>query len=81
MVTAGGLVFIGAAMDNYLRAFDVETGTELWKGRLPAGGQATPMTYRLRPGGRQYVVIAAGRHSRLGTKLGDALIAFALPRP
>ena len=81
MVTAGGLVFIGAAMDNYLRAFDVESGTELWKGRLPAGGQATPMTYRLRPDGRQYVVIAAGGHSRLGTKLGDTLVAFALPKP
>ena len=60
MATASGLVFIGAAMDNYLRAFDIETGEELWKGRLPAGGQATPMTYRLREDGRQYVVIAAG---------------------
>jgi PQQ enzyme repeat len=46
IVTEGGVVFIGAAMDNYLRAFDAETGEELWKGRLPAGGQATPMTYR-----------------------------------
>ena len=46
IVTKGGLIFIGAAMDNYLRAFDVETGKELWKGRLPAGGQATPMSYR-----------------------------------
>lgn len=54
---------------------------ELWKGRPPAGGQATPMTYRLRPDGRQYVVIAAGGHGRLGTKLGDALVAFALPLP
>jgi quinoprotein glucose dehydrogenase len=81
MVTAGGLVFIGAAMDNYLRAFDVETGAELWKGRLPAGGQASPMTYRLRPEGRQYVVIAAGGHGRMGTKLGDALVAFSLPKP
>jgi quinoprotein glucose dehydrogenase len=81
MGTAGGLVFIGAAMDNYLRAFDVETGAELWKGRLPAGGQATPMTCRLHPDGRQYVVIAAGGHGRLGTKLGDTLVAFALPKP
>ena len=48
IVTAGGLVFIGAAMDDCLRAFDIETGRELWKGRLPAGGQATPMTYRRR---------------------------------
>lgn len=79
MTTAGGLVFIGAAMDNYLRAFDVDSGEELWKGRLPAGGQATPMTYQLRPGGKQYVVIAAGGHGRLGTTLGDSIVAFALP--
>ncbi|UCF20887.1 MAG: pyrroloquinoline quinone-dependent dehydrogenase [Gemmatimonadota bacterium] len=79
IVTAGGLVFIGAAMDDYLRAFDVDTGEELWKGRLPAGGQATPMTYRLRPEGKQFVVIAAGGHGGLETKLGDYLVAFALP--
>jgi quinoprotein glucose dehydrogenase len=79
IVTAGGLVFVGAAMDDYLRAFDIETGAELWKGRLPAGGQATPMTYRLRPDGRQFVVIAAGGHGKLGTKLGDSLVAFAFP--
>ena len=54
IVTGGGLVFIGAAMDNYLRAFDLETGKELWKGRLPAGGQATPMSYRLAILGRWY---------------------------
>ena len=79
ITTASGLVFIGAAMDNYLRAFDVETGAELWKGRLPAGGQATPMTYRVREGGKQFVVIAAGGHGRLGTKLGDTVVAFTLP--
>ena len=75
--TDGGLVFIGAAMDNYLRAFDSKTGAELWKGRLPAGGQATPMTYIWR--GKQYVVIAAGGHEKMGTKHGDQLVAFALP--
>ena len=79
MVTDGGLIFIGAAMDNYLRAFDVETGRELWKGRLPAGGQATPMTYRSTENGRQFVVIAAGGHGRLGTDIGDSVVAFALP--
>jgi quinoprotein glucose dehydrogenase len=79
IITAGGLVFIASAMDDYLRAFDVETGAELWKGRLPAGGQAMPMTYRVRPDGRQYVVIAAGGHGKLMTKLGDSLIAFSLP--
>lgn len=77
IVTAGGLVFIAAATDNYLRAFDIETGRELWKGRLPAGGQATPMTYEL--AGRQFVVIAAGGHGGLKTKQGDYVIAFALP--
>ncbi len=79
LVTASGLVFIGAALDDYLRAFDVETGEELWRARLPAGGQATPMTYRVRDGGRQYVVIAAGGHARAGSRLGDHLIAYALP--
>jgi quinoprotein glucose dehydrogenase len=79
IITAGGLVFIAAAMDDYLRAFDIETGAELWKGRLPAGGQAMPMTYRLRPDGKQFVVIAAGGHGKLGTRLGDAVVAFALP--
>ena len=54
-------------MDNYLRAFDIDTGAELWKGRLPAGGQATPMTYRLRGDGKQFVVIAAGGHGKIGT--------------
>jgi quinoprotein glucose dehydrogenase len=79
IVTASGVVFIGAAMDDYLRAFDVETGVLLWRARLPAGGQATPMTYRLRPDGRQFVVIAAGGHGTLGTTLGDVLLAFSLP--
>lgn len=79
IATAGSLVFIGAASENYLRAYDVETGEELWKGRLPAGGQATPMTYRLSEDGRQFVVIAAGGHGRLGTTIGDSVVAFALP--
>jgi quinoprotein glucose dehydrogenase len=79
IATASGLVFIGAAMDGYLRAFAIETGAELWRAHLPAGGQATPMTYRLRRDGRQFVVIAAGGHGTLGTQLGDAVVAFALP--
>ena len=77
IVTDGGLAFIAAATDNYLRAFDIETGRELWKGRLPAGGQATPMSYEAN--GRQFVVIAAGGHGKLGTKRGDHVVAFALP--
>jgi hypothetical protein len=77
VVTGGGLVFIAAAMDNFLRAFDVETGRELAKWELPAGGQATPMTYRR--GGKQFVVICAGGHGKMGTKIGDFVIALALP--
>ncbi len=79
IVTAGGLAFIGAALDDYIRAYDVETGEEVWRERLPAGAQATPMTYRLEPGGRQIVVIAAGGHATMGTTRGDWLIAWALP--
>jgi quinoprotein glucose dehydrogenase len=77
MVTASGIVFTSAAMDGFLRAFDSETGKEIWKYQLPAGGQATPMTYSI--GGKQYVVIAAGGHGKLGTKQGDYVIAFTLP--
>ena len=77
MATAGGLVFTAATMDNYIRAFDAETGKELWKYELPAGGQATPMTYTIH--GKQYVVIAAGGHGKLGTKQGDSVVAFTLP--
>lgn len=76
-ITAGGLVFIAAAMDTYLRAFDIETGKEIWKANLPASAQATPMTYEA--GGKQYVVICAGGHGKLGTKMGDYVVAFALP--
>jgi quinoprotein glucose dehydrogenase len=77
LVTAADLVFLGATMDDYLRAFDLDTGQELWRGRLPAGGQATPMSYV--SDGRQYVVIMAGGHERAGRPAGDALVAFALP--
>jgi quinoprotein glucose dehydrogenase len=66
-------------MDDYLRAFDVETGAELWKAKLPAGGQAMPVTYMVRDGGKQFVVICAGGHGRLGTKVGDYVVAYALP--
>ncbi len=81
MVTTTGLVFIAAALDDYLRAFDAASGDELWKARLPAGGQATPMSYEItfKDGHkRQYVVVAAGGHGRSGSKLGDSLVAFAL---
>lgn len=78
MVTRGGLIFIGATADDYLRAIDESTGKVLWRSRLPAGGQATPMSYAV--GGRQYVVIAAGGHGGLGTRTGDYLVAYALPK-
>ncbi len=77
IITAGGLVFTSAATDSFLRAFDIETGKELWKSPLPAGGQATPMTYTLN--GKQYLIIAAGGHGKLGTKQGDYVLAFTLP--
>ena len=76
IATAGGVIFISGTLDYYLRALNAETGKELWKGRLPAGGQATPMTYVWE--GRQYVVIAAGGHGMTGTKRGDYVIAYAL---
>ena len=79
ITTGSGLTFIAATTDNYLRAFDTTTGGELWRGRLPYSGHATPMTYRLRQGGRQFVVIAAGGHMLFGKEPGDALVAFALP--
>ena len=79
LATAGGLVFIASTMDHTLRAFDVDTGREVWSAALPASAQATPMTYRARAGGKQFIVIAAGGHKEMGTKLGDYLIAFALP--
>jgi quinoprotein glucose dehydrogenase len=78
LVTGGGLVFIGAARDATLRAFDVDTGKVVWSVELPAGAQATPMTYRGRSG-KQFVVIAAGGHSALRAKMGDYVAAFALP--
>jgi quinoprotein glucose dehydrogenase len=80
IVTAGGLVFTAAATDgkeNYLRAFDSQSGRELWKWELPAGGQATPMTYKFVD--KQYLVIAAGGHGKLGSKQGDYVMAFTLP--
>jgi len=81
LVTSSGLVFHGGTQDYYLRAFDTQTGDELWKGRLPVGAQATPMSYLSPTSGRQFVVIAAGGapypHS---TEPGDYILAYALPK-
>lgn len=79
LVTAGGLVFIAATMDRQLRAFDTENGKLVWEVALPASAQATPMTYRVRPDGRQFIVLAVGGHHLMHTTLGDYLIAYALP--
>jgi quinoprotein glucose dehydrogenase len=76
VVTAGGVIFIAASKDEKFRAFDQRTGEVLWETRLPAGGYATPATYEVN--GRQYVVIACGG-GKMGTKSGDAYMAFALP--
>ena len=81
IVTAGGLVFIaGTVIDPAIRAFDVETGKEIWKFDLPTSGAATPMTYQLRPGGKQFLVIAAGGHAKVAEeKQTDEIVAFTLP--
>ncbi|MBB4237514.1 glucose/quinate/shikimate family membrane-bound PQQ-dependent dehydrogenase [Rhizobium esperanzae] len=78
MLTKGGVAFLGAAVDNYLRAYDVTNGRELWQARLPAGGQATPMTYTA-DDNKQYVVMVAGGHGSVGTTPGDYVIAYTLP--
>lgn len=77
IITAGGVVFLGATVDNYLRGYDLTTGAEIWRARLPAGGQSTPMTYEHQ--GRQYVVMVAGGHGSVGTTPGDYILAYALP--
>ena len=77
IVTAGGLVFCSGTRDHKIRAFDKDTGAELWSATLPWVGNAPPATYVV--GGRQYVVIAATGGNKLGTPFGDAYVAFALP--
>lgn len=78
IITGGGLVFIGAALDNKLRAFDIDTGKVLWTYKLPAGIQATPMTYEVN--GTQYIVVNAAGHPILGGEPGDYYYAFALKK-
>ncbi|MBA6421474.1 membrane-bound PQQ-dependent dehydrogenase, glucose/quinate/shikimate family [Pseudomonas sp. 5Ae-yellow] len=79
IVTRGGVAFLSGTLDYYVRGYDLRTGEERWKSRLPAGGQATPSTY-LGADGRQYLVVVAGGHGSTGTKAGDAVIAYALPK-
>ena len=80
IVTRGGLAFLSGTLDYFLRAYDVTSGKQLWESRLPAGGQATPMTYWSNVSGRQFVLAVAGGHGSLGTRSGDAIIAYALPK-
>jgi quinoprotein glucose dehydrogenase len=77
LATAGGLIFTAAALDPHLRAFDADTGKELWSAELPASAQATPMTYQFQ--GRQFIVVSAGGHGKMKSKQGDSVVAFALP--
>jgi quinoprotein glucose dehydrogenase len=80
ILTAGGLVFIASTYDPFMRAFDVQTGQEIWKAQLPTSGHAMPMTYQMRANGKQYVAIAAGGHAKLDEEpQGDSLVAFTLP--
>ncbi|RZL65005.1 MAG: membrane-bound PQQ-dependent dehydrogenase, glucose/quinate/shikimate family [Variovorax sp.] len=79
IITAGGVAFLSGTLDYYVRGYDLTSGRELWRGRLPAGGQATPMTYTDAQG-RQVLLVVAGGHGSLGTKAGDHVIAYALPR-
>jgi quinoprotein glucose dehydrogenase len=76
IATAGGLIFTASTRDPHLRAFDADTGKEIWTVELPASAQSTPMTYEWN--GKQYLVICAGGHGKLKTKMGDAVVAFAL---
>jgi len=79
IVTAGGLIFMAGTLDSAIRAFDVTSGEELWKGTLPTSARATPMTYR-GPDGKQYLVIASGGHGiREAGPPGDSVVAFTLP--
>ncbi|WP_193552174.1 glucose/quinate/shikimate family membrane-bound PQQ-dependent dehydrogenase [Xanthomonas campestris] len=77
LATAGGVTFIGASLDNFIRGFDTRTGKQVWEPRVPAGPQAAPLSYTI--DGKQYIVAAVGGHDRMETKSGDSVIAWALP--
>jgi quinoprotein glucose dehydrogenase len=78
LATAGGVAFLTSTLDYFIRAYDVTNGAQLWEDRLPAGGQSTPMSYAV--DGKQYILTAAGGHGSFGTKIGDYVIAYALPK-
>lgn len=77
IVTKGGVAFLSGTLDYFVRAYDLQTGEEIWQDRLPAGGQATPSTYR-GADGNQYLVVVAGGHGSTGTRAGDHIIAYRL---
>jgi quinoprotein glucose dehydrogenase/quinate dehydrogenase (quinone) len=79
VTTGGGVTFIAATIDSYIRAFETATGRLLWQASLPAGGQSTPISYVSKRTGRQYVVMTAGGSSTMNTPKGDYMVAFALP--
>jgi quinoprotein glucose dehydrogenase len=80
VVTKGGVAFLSGTLDYFVRAYDVKSGAQLWEDRLPAGGQATPMNYWSEQSGRQFLIVVAGGHGSSGTKAGDSIIAYALPK-
>ncbi|GAB3673016.1 glucose/quinate/shikimate family membrane-bound PQQ-dependent dehydrogenase [Salinisphaera aquimarina] len=79
ITTAGGVAFLSGTLDYYVRGYNVATGEQLWKARLPAGGNATPMTYTGNSG-QQYLLVTAGGHGTFGTRMGDYVIAYKLPK-
>lgn len=80
IMTKGGVAFLSGTLDYYVRAYDVTSGKQLWQSRLPAGGQATPMSYWSDASQRQFVLVVAGGHGSTGTEAGDSIIAYALPK-
>jgi quinoprotein glucose dehydrogenase len=80
IVTKGGVAFLSGTLDYYVRGYDLETGEQIWQSRLPAGGQATPMTYWSDASQRQFLLVVAGGHGSTGTEAGDSIIAYALPQ-
>ncbi len=80
IITKGGVAFLSGTLDYYVRGYDLATGKQLWESRLPAGGQATPMTYWSDASQRQFLLVVAGGHGSTGTEAGDSIIAYALKK-
>jgi quinoprotein glucose dehydrogenase len=80
IITKGGVAFLSGTLDYYVRGYDLATGDKIWERRLPAGGQATPMSYWSEASQRQFVLVVAGGHGSTGTEAGDAIVAYALKK-